>query len=174
MPMRRAFPARPRMVNEAVAPGAARDLVASGASLAGIGARFRLSFPRERRYNYVAATRRLRAPQLCNHTDETGGRSAMSGLLSLSAASDRSFNRRGHHNASRRPRESARSRSDAMSQVFALPAKAGIQELQPRQAERVALGPRFRGDGGKEWDRKAMMGKSETRAPRILKKNHLR
>jgi hypothetical protein len=82
MPMPCAFPARSHRVDEAVAPDAAHDLVAYRASLARIGARFRLSFPREHRYNYVAATRRLRDPQLCNQTDETGGRSAMSGLLS--------------------------------------------------------------------------------------------
>jgi hypothetical protein len=83
MPMPCAFPAWSRLVDEAVALGAVRDLVASGASLAGFGARFRLSFSREHQYNYLAATRRLRDPQLCNQTDETGGRSAMSGLLSF-------------------------------------------------------------------------------------------
>jgi hypothetical protein len=83
MPVRRALPARPLVVDRISVPGAARDLLGFGASRAGLGARFRLSFPREHRYNYLAATRRLRDPQQCNQTDETGGRSAMSGLLSF-------------------------------------------------------------------------------------------
>jgi hypothetical protein len=33
---------------------------------------------------------------------------------------------------------------------FFIRAKAGIQALRPRRTERMALGPRFRGDGGKD------------------------
>lgn len=51
---------------------------------------FLLAFRAERKYNFVAAVGALRRWQLCNQTDETGGRSEMSGLLFLASGKDQS------------------------------------------------------------------------------------